>query len=59
MRPPMRMGRYDINRLLLILQEAGCHDVRVRYTEDSHFGYPMYGVMLYFVKRRVAGTPGS
>jgi SAM-dependent methyltransferase len=59
MRPPMRMGRYDLNRLLLILQEAGCHDVRVRYTEDSHFGYPMYGVMLYFVKRRVAGTPGS
>ena len=59
MRPPMRMGRYDINRLLLILQEAGCHDVRVRFTEDSHFGYPMYGVMLYFVKRRVAGKPRS
>jgi SAM-dependent methyltransferase len=53
MRPPMRMGRYEVNSLLRILQEAGCHNVFLRFTEASHYNYPVYGVTLYFVKTRV------
>lgn len=50
--PLMQMNEYDLNRLLCILQEAGCHDVVVRFTETGAFGKPFYGVVLFFQKRR-------
>ena len=45
-KPMMLMGRYDMSRVLRILQEAGCHDVHVRFTESA----PIYGVILFFKK---------
>lgn len=48
----MQMNEYDLNRLLCILQEGGCHDVVVRFTETGAFGKPFYGVVLFFQKRR-------
>jgi len=52
--PLMQMNEYDVNRLLCILQEGGCHDVVVRFTETGAFGKPFYGVVLFFRKRRKA-----
>jgi 2-polyprenyl-3-methyl-5-hydroxy-6-metoxy-1,4-benzoquinol methylase len=51
--PLMQMNLYDLNTILGLLQEAGCHDVHVRFTEASHFRYPVYGVILFFSKRRL------
>jgi SAM-dependent methyltransferase len=50
--PMMQMNEYDLNRLLRILEEAGCHRVQIRFTETGHFGQPFYGAMLFFQKRR-------
>jgi SAM-dependent methyltransferase len=50
-RPPMQMNRYDINRLLRILQEHDCHQVYMRFTETFYFNYPLYGAILFFLKR--------
>jgi 2-polyprenyl-3-methyl-5-hydroxy-6-metoxy-1,4-benzoquinol methylase len=50
--PAMEMNEYDVNELLKILQESGCHDVHLRFSETSHRGHPFYGVTLFFRKRR-------
>lgn len=42
--PLMEMNDYDINRLLLILQEHDCHRVHLRFSD--HGGY--LGVILFF-----------
>ncbi|MBC7844332.1 MAG: methyltransferase domain-containing protein [Gemmatimonadaceae bacterium] len=48
--PVMQMNTYDLNRLHCILQESGCHDVHTRFTEASHYNYPIYGAVLHFIK---------
>jgi 2-polyprenyl-3-methyl-5-hydroxy-6-metoxy-1,4-benzoquinol methylase len=50
--PVMQMNEYDINHLLQILQESGCHDVHLRFSETSVQGHPFYGVSFFFRKRR-------
>ncbi|MGO9838163.1 MAG: class I SAM-dependent methyltransferase [Polyangiaceae bacterium] len=50
--PLMQMNRYDLNRLLRILHETGCHRVHVRFTETGYYGNPFYGVILFFQKHR-------
>jgi len=52
-KPPMHMSSYELSRVLRLLQEGGCHDVHVRFTETSHYGYPIYGAILFFAKRRL------
>jgi SAM-dependent methyltransferase len=51
--PMMQMNRYDLNRILRVLQEAGCHRVHVRFTETGFYGQPFYGVILFFQKHRL------
>ena len=48
--PQMHMNRYDLSTVLRVLQEHGCHDIHVRFTEASHYNYPIYGVILFFKK---------
>ncbi len=50
--PMMQMNRYNLNRLLRILQEADCHSIHVRFTETQSFGHPFYGAILFFQKKR-------
>lgn len=45
--PQMQMNDYDVNRLLRQLQESGCHDLLVRFSD--HGGH--LGVVLYFHKK--------
>ena len=52
--PWMQMNRYDQNRLLRILQDAGCHRVELRFT--NHFGHR--GVVLFFQKTMLPSCPG-
>jgi 2-polyprenyl-3-methyl-5-hydroxy-6-metoxy-1,4-benzoquinol methylase len=49
--PQMEMNEYDLNRLLQILQDSGCHDVHLRFSETSLHRHPFYGVSFYFRKR--------
>jgi len=58
-RPPMQMNRYEMSRVLRVLQEEGCHDLHVRFTETSHYRHAVYGVILLFVKRRLDTTAYS
>jgi SAM-dependent methyltransferase len=51
--PPMQMNLYDLNIAVRMLQEAGCHDVHLRFTEASHYSYPIYGVILHFRKKQM------
>ena len=51
--PKMEMNAYDVGRLLVILQEGDCHSVSLRFTEAGVFGYRLYGVILFFQKRRL------
>ena len=51
--PMMQMNRYDLNRLLRILQEMGCHEVHVRFTETGSFGRSMFGALLFFQKKKL------
>jgi SAM-dependent methyltransferase len=51
--PPMQMNEYDVNRLLKILQESGCHQVHLRFSETSDRGRPFYGVTFLFRKRQL------
>jgi 2-polyprenyl-3-methyl-5-hydroxy-6-metoxy-1,4-benzoquinol methylase len=44
----MHMSRYDLSRVMRLLQEAGCHELHVRLTEASHYGYPLYGAIILF-----------
>jgi SAM-dependent methyltransferase len=50
--PPMQMNRYDLNKLFRLLQESGCHEIHARFTEASHFGFPIYGVVVFFSRKR-------
>ena len=49
----MLMNCYDLGRVFRMLLEAGCHDFHVRFTEESHYGYPVYGAVLHFATRRL------
>lgn len=49
--PMMQMNVYDLNRLLRILQESGCHELAMRFTDTSAQGSGFYGVILFFRKR--------
>lgn len=50
--PMMHMNQYDMSALLRVLQESGCHRVRVKFTETGFFGEPFYGAILMFQKTR-------
>jgi SAM-dependent methyltransferase len=50
--PAMQMNEYNVNQLLKILQESGCHDVHLRFSETSVRGHGFYGVTLFFRKRQ-------
>jgi len=52
----MQMNQYNLNRILRILQESGCHRVHVRFTETGYYGEPFYGVILFFQKHRLDVT---
>jgi ubiquinone/menaquinone biosynthesis C-methylase UbiE len=54
--PMMQMNEYDLNRLFCILHEAGCHLINTRFTETSSFGHRLYGVILVFQKKQIAGA---
>ena len=58
-KPMMQMNRYDLSRVLRIVQESGCHDVHLRFTEASHLGFEVYGVVLHVRKRRLDTTTFS
>lgn len=47
--PLMEMNSYAVERLLLILEERGCHTVHLRFTD--HGGY--VGIFLFFRKGRL------
>jgi len=49
--PQMEMYQYDVNQLLRILQECGCHRWYPRFTETNVRGNAFYGVLLCFQKR--------
>ena len=49
----MQMNLYDVNEILRILQETGCHKVTLRFTETRHFGFPVYGAAFIFQKKRL------
>ena len=52
--PWMQMNRYDLNRVLGLLQDRGCHRCVLRFTE--HFGHR--GVVLFFAKASEPSFPG-
>jgi len=56
LRPPMQMNVYPLNDVLRTLQEADCHQVHVRFTEANHYGFPVYGAVLYFLKKPIEVT---
>ncbi|HEX8424625.1 MAG TPA: class I SAM-dependent methyltransferase [Pyrinomonadaceae bacterium] len=45
----IQMNSYDLNRLLLILQETGCHNCSLRFTRHASH----HGVIFFFQKKRV------
>lgn len=45
----VQMNSYDLNRLLLILQETGCHNCAFRFTQHGTH----HGVMFFFQKQRL------
>jgi 2-polyprenyl-3-methyl-5-hydroxy-6-metoxy-1,4-benzoquinol methylase len=57
--PQMHMSRYDLSRIMRLLQEAGCHDLHLRLTEASHYGYPVYGAIILFRKEPLDVTNHS
>lgn len=46
--PQMHMNRYDLSQVFMVLQEHGCHDVHVRFTEANHYNHPIHGAILFF-----------
>lgn len=48
--PMMQMNEYSLNRLMRILEEGGCHNIQVRFTETSAFRRPFHGVQIFFRK---------
>jgi hypothetical protein len=50
------MNLYNLNHAMRMLQETNCHEVHVRFTEASYFGYPVYGAVLFFLKKRLDVT---
>lgn len=57
--PQMHMSRYNMSHILRLLQEADCHDIHVRFTEASHYNFPVYGAILIFRKERQDVTTHS
>jgi 2-polyprenyl-3-methyl-5-hydroxy-6-metoxy-1,4-benzoquinol methylase len=51
--PQMLMSRYNMSKVMRILQEGSCHKLHVRFTEASHYRYPIYGAILLFRKERL------
>ena len=49
--PHMQLNLYPLDKLLAMLQESGCHEVGIRFSNHGDF----YGVLLFF--RRAAITP--
>lgn len=49
--PQMHMRRYDLNTVFRLLQESGCHEVTIRFTEATHYNFGLYGVIVTFKKR--------
>lgn len=49
--PLMQMNEYSLRRLLLILNEKGCHHVYIRFSDHSSPRTNIYGVMLFFQKK--------
>lgn len=45
----IQMNNYDLNRLLLILQETGCHNCCLRFTQHG----TNHGVIFFFQKKRL------
>ena len=54
--PMMQMNEYSLNRIFRILQEDGCHSIHCRFTETGSFGYPFYGVIIFFQKKQLPTT---
>ena len=50
--PIMQMNEYDLNHLLRILHESGCHEIHLRLTETNVQGQAFYGVSFFFLKKR-------
>jgi hypothetical protein len=50
-RPPLQMNKYNMNRLLRALQERGCHEVHIEFTETYNHRWPIYGVSVSFLKQ--------
>jgi 2-polyprenyl-3-methyl-5-hydroxy-6-metoxy-1,4-benzoquinol methylase len=57
--PQMHMSRYDMSKVMRILQEADCHEIHVRFTEASHYRLPVYGAIVMFRKERLDATTHS
>jgi len=57
--PQMHMSRYDLSRVMLLLQEAGGHELHFRLTEASHYRYPVYGAIVLFRKKPLDLTKHS
>jgi len=47
--PVVQWNSYSLNRIMRILQDMGCHDLHVRFTNHSNI---YYGIILIFRKRR-------
>jgi 2-polyprenyl-3-methyl-5-hydroxy-6-metoxy-1,4-benzoquinol methylase len=47
-KPLMQMNTYDLNTIMGLLQEAGCVDVHVGFTERLAYRLPLHAVILYF-----------
>ena len=54
--PMMQMNQYNLNRLMRILQENGCHLAHLRFTETGSFGQKFYGVIIFFQKKALDTT---
>jgi SAM-dependent methyltransferase len=50
--PMIQMNEYNMNNLLYIMQEAGCHHTYMRFTSHSEH----LGVILFFQKKRFIST---
>jgi SAM-dependent methyltransferase len=51
--PLMQMNQYNLNRLMRLLQEGGCHLIHLRFTETGSFGQKFYGVIIFFQKKHL------
>lgn len=49
--PHMQMNQYDLNRLLVILQENNCHECYIQFSSHSSGHTVVNGVFLFFQKK--------